>query len=127
MPFVTDSVLLKTMNSNHDQYYYIRPGQLLGQAKFPRLRHKYVYIKIKSIKKLLNLDLNMFMVKKLLWTPKMQFMCYNTVMEIEFVRKLLECPELKAKAAERIDFKEWEKRQDKYFLNCVIPLKQKQN
>ncbi len=50
--------------------------------------HKSVYYDIKSLKKILDLDLNMYLVKKLLWKPSIQMMHYTTAVTEELTHKV---------------------------------------
>ena len=105
-----ESVFLKLLQNSHSDVYYIRPGQLLGQEKFCTQRHHLVYQQIKFLKKCLQLaDVDMYMVKKLLWKPEVNMLHYETVTKREFVIRVLSLPELKHHFQTVIDFRKWDR------------------
>ena len=52
-----------------------------------------------------------------------QFICYNNALMKDYVRQILQCPELKAKVGKKIDFKAWERDPYKYIFRVIPPLK----
>ena len=101
------SVTLKLLNNDQYRYYCVRIGQLLGQEKFRGSRHKHIYYGIKVLKKLLGLNLSMFMIKKLLWKPSVQFVHYTTVHTNEFLLMILLHPEMRRECDKWIKLDEW--------------------
>ncbi len=104
-----ESVFLKLLHPETD-VYYIRPGQLLGKNKFVSKRHHLLYQQIKFFKKSFKVDMNMYMMKKLLWKPEVTMFHYETVMQREFVLKVLSLPELRHHFEAVFDFPMFEKK-----------------
>ncbi len=103
------SVFLKLLHFQSD-LHYIRPGQLLGQKKFQSNRHHLSYQHIKFFKKSFDLDLNIFMVKKFLWKPEVTMIYYETLVQREFVLRVMSLPELRSYFDTLFDFDTWEKK-----------------
>ena len=103
------SVFLKLLHSQSD-LHYVRPGQLIGQKKFQSNRHHLLYQHIKFFKKTFDLDINMFMVKKLLWKPEITMIYHETLVQREFVLRVISLPELRAHFEKVFDFNAWEKK-----------------
>ena len=70
------SVGLKTMNFLEGRNYHIKPAQEFTEAKFSSKRMRDIYSYIKFLKKVLNLDLSSYWVKKELLKPQ-----YETILD----------------------------------------------
>ncbi len=104
------SVFLKQLDPDND-VYFIRPGQVLGSRKFFSKKHHLSYQLIKFFKKSLHLEaIDMYMVKKLLWKPEVTMIHYETVVQREFVLRVLGMPELRRHFEPYINFQLWESR-----------------
>ena len=103
------TVFLKLLHSESN-LYYIRPGQLLGREKFPTKCHHLLYQQVKFFKKSFNLDINMYMLKKLLWKPEVMLLHFECLNQREFVLRVLSMPELKRHFEGIFDFRAWERR-----------------
>jgi hypothetical protein len=105
------SVLLKQLSG---QQYFVRPGQYLGTEKFSSDDHRKVYCWIKALKTILKVDMSSYMVKKmLLCSPEAK---PGSV--YDFLFSTMCQPELKERFESKIDYGQWEKKEDK----LVIPL-----
>jgi hypothetical protein len=95
--------------------YFIRPGQHLGVEKFQSKDHHTVYCWIKTVKKILAVDLSLYMLKKMLLMPsEIAFDC-----SVDFFFVFMCQPNLKDKFEAKIDHNRWSKHEFK----LDIPLK----
>ena len=111
---VLNKVLLKILNTDSDRYYYIRPGHPIGAEKFSTEGMKRIYIYVKCLKKILDIDrLNLYMVKKLLMKPSVQY----TYMQ----ESIYKVPDLQRLLSKYIDYTFWEEHKD--LQGICLPLK----
>jgi hypothetical protein len=110
------SVLLKNLNCQPDKNYFIRPGQHLGTDKFKSRGQRQIYCWIKALKKILSVDVSMYMVKKILLERPHEIRSdcpYN-----DLYYKMSQA-ELKEKFDSKIDYTKWESLR----IKAVVPLK----
>jgi hypothetical protein len=100
---VISSVLLKNLNCEIDRNYFIRPGQHLGVGKFRSMFHYSVYCWIKTIKKILIVDLSLYMLKKTLLRPTE--LSFGNSEEFLFV--IMAQAQVKEKFETKIDYDRW--------------------
>jgi hypothetical protein len=100
------SVLLKNINYLVGQNYFIRPGQHLGETKFRDCNYMQVYHHIKALKTVLKVNINNYMLKKLLLKP------INFRGEY-FLFDVMNQPEVKEKFQFKIDYTKWEGHMDR--------------
>jgi hypothetical protein len=115
------SVLLKHLNCQPDMNYFIRPGQHLGVEKFQTKDHHSVYCWIKTVKKILAVDLSLYMLKKMLLRPTV---CNLGRHEYFFYTIMAEA-QIKQKFESKIDYDRWARREDNDYIRVPmrIPLK----
>jgi hypothetical protein len=97
------SVLLKNLNCSLEQNYFVRPGQHLAAEKFKTKEHRRLYQNVKALKTILDVDLNNYMLKKLLLKP----IEFKIRIKSHFLYDVMCMPELKEKFEEKIDYEEW--------------------
>lgn len=106
-----ESVVLKTINFHEEKYHHVRPAQPSTKGvKFQSDRMKEMYCYIKYLKKLLDLDLSSFWVKKELLKPE-----YQSIMDMNnsgfnkddnALVQVLCKPEFKSKVEDKLDVEE---------------------
>ena len=106
------TVSLKTMNCNAGRNYYVRPGQVLGPEKFSNKDLKMSYIRIKLLSKVLDVNLNMYWVKKELRT-------FGRYQYRGNLFAVLSKGKFKTLLQDKIDFEKWNKSKS----SSKIPLK----
>jgi hypothetical protein len=111
-------VLLKNLNWQSERNHFVRPGQHLGVEKFQSKYHRIVYCFIKALKKILSVDVSMYMVKKMMLTKRnnLNVNIYIAVFDI------MSQTELKEKFVTKINYDLW--KEDK--IEKYIPLKKQQ-
>jgi hypothetical protein len=107
---MTASVLLKNINTSVDKNYNVQPGQNLKGEKFKSNQLKWVYTRIKALKSIFGVNLDNYMLKKLLWKPNEFTANRNTYFLLYEVMCL---PEVRAQFESVIDFRQWEKNRDR--------------
>jgi hypothetical protein len=116
------SVLLKNINTSIDKNYYVRPGQNLNGQKFKSDDLKWVYTRIKALKIIFGVNIDNYMLKKLLWKPN-EFVKNRYVPDFVCMRLLYDVmclPEVRAQFESIIDFRQWERNTKRY--RCKIPV-----
>jgi hypothetical protein len=113
------AVLLKNLNWQSERNHFVRPGQHLGVEKFQSRDHRIVYCFIKALKKILSVDVSMYMVKKMMLTEQNHLNGHNHY--IAFFNIMSE-PELKEKFVTKINYDLWKEVEMKVY----IPLKKQQ-
>ena len=103
--------------------YYVRPAQPHGaDKKFQSdewMCRLYNYIK--ALKKILNVDLNTYLLKKLFMWPVFHTAKFGAIKDGRVLYKVLSLPELKRKFEDAIDFERWADSSQLY--QQFIPLK----
>jgi hypothetical protein len=94
------SVLLKNLNCQGVNF--VRPGQHLGVIKFKSEQHRRAYCYIKAIKKILSIDLSMYMVKKLLLASAVYE--HDGKAFESFFEKILRLPKIKQALESKVDY-----------------------
>ena len=122
------SVGLKTMNFEEGKNHHIKPAQEFTEAKFSSERMRQIYSYIKFVKKVLNLDLSSYWVKKELLKQEYDTILNSCTTEDSWMDgdkddaalvRILSQPEFKTKMENKINFIEslsrgvlWLKRED---------------
>jgi hypothetical protein len=105
------SVILKNINCSLDQNYFVRPGQYLGREKFKSEEHKKIYLRIKALKTILDIELDNYMLKKLLLKPiELRTDILPSDFISDFFHDVMCQPELREKFESRIAYEFWPKR-----------------
>ena len=100
------SVGLKTMNFFSGRNHFIKPAHDYNRAKFSSERMKNIYTYIKFLKKVLDLDLSSFLVKKELLKDKYQSILDGAEKDDVALLLILSEPEFRIKMENSIDFTE---------------------
>ena len=89
--------------------YYIRPAQPVGADKRFLADHyeRISYYYIKALKTILELDVNSYLLKKVLMKPSFRMVKFGTHRDGRSFFKMLSQPELKRKFESRIDYNQW--------------------
>jgi hypothetical protein len=109
-------VLLKNLNWQSERNHFVRPGQHLGVEKFQSSVHRTVYCFIKALKKILSVDVSMYMVKKMMLMEQNDMSGHN--FSLAFF-EIMNQPELKERFKTKINYDLW--KEDKF--KQYIPLK----
>jgi hypothetical protein len=117
------SVRLKNLNCSKDCNYFVQLGQCLTKEKFKSNMHKTAYMQIKALKKILDIEFNNYLLKKLLLRP----VEFDHSFEEHFLFDVMCQPELRETFEKRIDYTKWMERANRFKLmgqiNSSIPLK----
>ena len=98
-------VILKTLNCRQERSYYIKPGQLMPDPTFFSPKMTSVYSSIKALKKLLDVKISMYGIKKLL--RQQNYERFANLGRHDLLFQILSQPEIKAKFEDKIDFERW--------------------
>ena len=105
LPQEIKGVILKTLNCRLERSYYIKPGQLMPDPTFFSKKMTSVYSSIKALKKLLNVEVSIYGVKKLM--RQRNYERFASLSAHDLLLQILSQPEIKAKFEGKIDFERW--------------------
>lgn len=98
-------VILKTLNCRQARSYYIKPGQLMPDPTFFSPKMTSVYSSIKALKKLLDVKISIYGVKKLM--RQQNYERFANLSRHDLLLLVLSQPEIRKKFEDKIYFDRW--------------------